>query len=672
VIVEIIKNNQFTDKKGNILNNYKVFLNRKGTWISSLDFSSFPDLIEVGRNYVNAIVKKDGIIETESRLTDTITLKEPINDYYIINERQNQVGKFKVLLPKAKSILLEGVVNEPDTDLDTKELGVTNINGKFEIIDIPVMSMNAPNDTPRPKLGIIADVNRNGIYFNTTDNNVDTSGWNKVKKPSDQIQPKRVEKPAQAAVQQQAPQAPVQTAPSSQKGAFVAGLHYTINIEGVPVTFILTTSLNESNFKESIAIKPNDGVQQLVNKGVDLDKIIFDTVISNNRSYFLNKLERNNVATEKEYLVASKKETNKMIKQSEKSEKLNFVNNLLDYSVKKNVDSQTRERLFMLIGREVEKSGFNIEQIEAIVEEKLEQKLKKNNPSQPESHDPKNTVSVLSLFDTEFKYLTHEWDNEEIEFNRETYLKNIIFPIYDSSINANKKLPSHLKSRLWAFIKKPKIKNGEDNIWFVNPLFGKPFKSKYGWSSEAFIDWYDNSINKNIADTPMILDEMINPFKNSIQIRKGKLFDHLYPITHEILENKFEINYNKERLDSAKFYADVQDLFIAVKIILKNIKEEAETNDRYSVEFNYTEMDNFKILEIIHIDSKCMLNGTLNILGGNSNSIKEKLTGLCNWSIEAVFADGPKRLNILWDKQIAEIEDINYQPKGFVHKLYFY
>ena len=82
----------------------------------------------------------------------------------------------------------------------------------------------------------------------------------------------------------------------------------------------------------------------------------------------------------------------------------------------------------------------------------------------------------------------------------------------------------------------------------------------------------------------------------------------------------------------------------------------------------------FKKIVIVHHDSKPNLPSHDSKLfeGGDMSFIKEKLIGVCNWSVEGAFIDGNKRVNLLWDdNKKAKIEDISTN-EGFTHILYFY
>lgn len=78
---EIAKHNKHTDKEGNPVNTYKIFIKGSGIWISDYLYAN-----DEFKNYFKVIDNK-------------IVLKDPISDNYLVEDRKNKKGKFKVLLP---------------------------------------------------------------------------------------------------------------------------------------------------------------------------------------------------------------------------------------------------------------------------------------------------------------------------------------------------------------------------------------------------------------------------------------------------------------------------------------------------------------------------------------------------------------------------------------------
>ena len=286
--------------------------------------------------------------------------------------------------------------------------------------------------------------------------------------------------------------------------------------------------------------------------------------------------------------------------------------------------------------------------------------------SQIKIHSPHETIKALRLFDTDLKYFTHKWDIEG-EFNRVKEIEK------GKKIIEGLDLPKPLWHRINIFITRDNDKKREeDKEWFVHYLFGRTFNCYYSWDNKKFIDWFENSISKDIT-APIINDNMIEPFKHSIQIRDNRLIDHIRPLADKYLGNEFGIEY--KNLEQAKFYTNVQELMRGIIAIFESIKKYAVANDRFKVRIEYLDKDTTRAIRITHIKSVCLLNSTNpDFIGGSFKSIAEKMFfSICNWSIEAKFADGSKRLNILSDIDNLEfIEDLVNEPEGFTHILYFY
>ena len=116
--------------------------------------------------------------------------------------------------------------------------------------------------------------------------------------------------------------------------------------------------------------------------------------------------------------VKSTDKTSKVLEKKDKtSNKLSFVNNLLDYSIKKKVDEKTRERIFTLIGKEVENSDELKEVIARI--EKLENELKPANQESVEekfeldlsTHKPLNLVNFIFVITSYSIHYTKLYDS---------------------------------------------------------------------------------------------------------------------------------------------------------------------------------------------------------------------------------------------------------------------
>jgi len=360
-----------------------------------------------------------------------------------------------------------------------------------------------------------------------------------------------------------------------------------------------------------------------------------------------------------------------------KNDKIKFIQNVINVSQS---NPKFQNQISELLKKELEKKESDenlilnkISGIENVLDEIKDkfvsnEKESKNNDKIVESnydpkHNPKEVLNLLQLFETQLKYFTHKWEKEEF-FDKKSEIekaKKLLKYYYT-------KIPTNFYARINAFL--TKNSNRELNYeWFVNNLFGEKFECKYSWDNPKFNEWYNNSITKDIT-SPEIDENMILPFKNSIQIRDGNFKKHIEPIIKKYFSELYVTDY--KNLEKAKFYVDVQALVLVIKKILEtSIYKWAKKNDNFKIEFEYLELEH--CLKICHLKSECHLKSdNPNLFGGDTNSLKEAFLNLCNWSVEAKYSDGYKRINLLTDKTDQQyIENLNYEVLGYTHILYF-
>jgi RNA-directed DNA polymerase len=308
----------------------------------------------------------------------------------------------------------------------------------------------------------------------------------------------------------------------------------------------------------------------------------------------------------------------------------------------------------------------------------LEEYWKKNSSiSSSESeilHTPKDTWQFLKLFEDKnsFKFLVHDFEDAEEDFSRDIVVKTA-----RKAYNLAKmqlRVPKHLDSRFYhfAFLEKPN--------WFTRETGEKKTHDK-GWSGKELTEWCNKPMYRGIHPfkDAYYLDEMIMPFKHSIEVRHGKL----QPLFNQVINNpefnmkgKFDVKFIN--LNKAKFLTDVYDFELGLICLFSPFREIADVNKKYSIEitFKWEIVDNYrlKIITITHLDSLPFKHSDApDLLKGDLNSAKELFRNLCNWSIEAKFEDGFKRVNILNDNpSVPPIETIEKSEVGFTHVLSFY
>lgn len=214
-------------------------------------------------------------------------------------------------------------------------------------------------------------------------------------------------------------------------------------------------------------------------------------------------------------------------------------------------------------------------------------------------------------------------------------------------------------------------------IWFTWET-GKNEKIYLGWSCKELVDWCNNPVNKDVHPfrDARYLDKMITPFKHCIEVRKGKLDRLFNQVIDRQLKEKFEVTYFN--LNKATFLTDVNVFQSGLMYLFSPFLEIADDNKEYRVEiaFKTEKVANYrlKIITITHHNSlPNKRSDDEDLLKGDLNEAKERFRNLCNWSIEAKFDDGFKRVHILNDNpNVPKIETIEKSEVGFTHVLSFY
>lgn len=286
-------------------------------------------------------------------------------------------------------------------------------------------------------------------------------------------------------------------------------------------------------------------------------------------------------------------------------------------------------------------------------------------------HKPKDTVTFLKLFEDRdaFKFLTHDFDNTDEEFSRSDIVKKAK-EVYEK-VRKDLVVPEILTTRFhhYAFHKKPKWWTWEKGT--QSDIF-------LGWSGKKLIDWCNDPINESIHPfkDSYYLDNMITPFKNCIEVRLG----YLPKLFQQVIDKKLDKSFDVEYIDlkKARFYTDVNIFQSGLNSLFTPFKEIANENNNHKIQISFNREKigetRLKVIKIIHFDSMPLkFSDDEDLIKGDLKEAKERFKGLCNWSIEAKFEDGFKRINILNDNQdIQYIETIEKEETGFTHILSFY
>ena len=330
--------------------------------------------------------------------------------------------------------------------------------------------------------------------------------------------------------------------------------------------------------------------------------------------------------------------------------KASFIGELL---TERNISTSNKEKVMSFCNQEFKDTG-------------------KSQATYPKPQQTYDFLSFLSSKDGGLKNLTHDFNYGYIEYDE------FINQCKHEFEEGKKNYPNVEKSIIdrieqFAFAQSPQW----DTLYAKNDAGISPSTIGYGWSEPNFIKWYkDNKIHP--ATDSFYNREMIIPFKNSIQVRADS--GNLIKLINLLITKNFgkdpccdvEIS---ENLKMAQFYTDVKRLGQAIDRIFSTIKYYSEINFCNKVSVEYFE-DNFKNLSITHIDSVSTKSANdKDYMGGDTKAIRSALWGLCNYEIQAIFADGAYKKIILSDKYKESGRTYPVEEKlikGYTHILRFY
>jgi len=373
-------------------------------------------------------------------------------------------------------------------------------------------------------------------------------------------------------------------------------------------------------------------------------------------------------------------------------DKSKFITDLLDYSIKRKIDDKTKERLINLISKEFDKAGIveteiieRLIRIEGLVSNKSESSVgdkKTSSDKLPRPlHKPKDTKNFLSLFNNSegLKYLTHKFNDGKRDYKKFIELCKSEF---EKGKDDYPNVPVSLLKRIeeFAFSDNPK--------WYIRKGKYKIFQKK-GWSELTFIDWYKKDLNIHPGLDAKWNNEMLIPFKETIEVRAGnltKIIDESIEFAFGDSKRNFSFKINSDEINTAEFYTDVDSLQQALFHIFSTIKERSEKNLCFEINICYINETllggDFKKIIITHIDSEATKKSNdPEFAKGDLKTIQYYLWGLCNYELQAKFPDGYKKRILLtdnltdYDKYVKTNNSLDVtkaEVLGFSHILKFY
>lgn len=298
------------------------------------------------------------------------------------------------------------------------------------------------------------------------------------------------------------------------------------------------------------------------------------------------------------------------------------------------------------------------------------------------THKPKETKLFLSLFNNSqgLKYLTHKFNDGKPNYY--TFIE-LCKSEFDNGKSEYPNVPDAVLRRIeeFAFAPNPEwfIRNGNEKIF-----------PKRGWAEASFFEWYNQDVNIHPGFDSKWNNEMIIPFKESIEVRAGNLktiIEEILITSLGISKSNFIITLNEQSINTAEFYTDVDKIKLALCHIIATIKDRADENFCFEIDIDFINESlvggNFKKLVITHINSEPTKHSNdKDFIKGDMKTIQSNLWGLCNYEIAAKFPDGFRKKIILTDdfndykNYVEKGESIpindSIKVKGFTHILKFY
>lgn len=338
-----------------------------------------------------------------------------------------------------------------------------------------------------------------------------------------------------------------------------------------------------------------------------------------------------------------KNSTSKNIYQNPKNK---FVLDILDYALKKKIDTPIRDRLLKLVSNEVTKTGIIEETIlERLTNLELEfGRIKNSNDpiKAPErvkervkKHSPKAMVKFLYHFtiDEKFKWFTHNPEGSITDFNYTNYT-------YAAKIEYDKVSGWNINRRTYFNVKNFIFDEKEESF-----VFGK---GKIDCSWRDVKTWCLNNLNAHPFEAEIngnIFKKYINQFKKVIEFRTDEpdsTFNiHVKNFIRKELGVDFNLSFSNSFIllgQSMKLYCDVNQFFYGLKNICEWIKiNKSKSND---VEIDLEQSEEFYTLEIFHKMSYLAISPQhekLKGLSGDFDTIRKLLFSVADWEIEASF-----------------------------------
>lgn len=720
---KIIKITQFTDKAGQIFRTFKLQHEWDFFWFSELTFNSYPELFTTSDN--------------------AISFKEPFDQYFLFEKKKNKNGEFLVLLPKKtgnvppflhQSVKYDYDIIIPEEKKKSEESSSLLIMTDEQAIKWmntrklkPMGKISATFkmdlDSQKEQKNTFVPKDNTGLFENSIKGNEDATivqsnpnsdmetvftkaikiDEDKINKPNDSFE-NGLNIPNSAAAKQNYKVAEDEFAGVSEPVALFESKSVVNQQDAPPKKRKLIIPPKPENLKQ----KKSDYFD-LIKKGASIEDFAKNSIFGKmaTKQDIVDEFGddfANQVFTSPDDFTgqANQQQTNNpdSYKDENKShssnEKLSFINGLINLSSKRNVVEKTRERLFGLIGKELERYGMPEDKILLQIQKDVES-IKMHigadyDYSQPTSeaksghpvnfnkpaHKPRSTAKFLSNF----------------KFDNDTGLKELVHRPNSKTQDTHELLEK---------VKKHPVLSNEFG-YGRTPGF-EPINNLVRSETIELVKQFEKSLTKDNAN----VERYFHPFgvnydftekakKFKRNYRFGPAGDDTYSCLRILIKdvaesciNKFNYSIN---FDPEENVFDMVSTFISWGPALEkgltsifnglsdstNIKGNKKFQETKRIQVRSTkdrerEMVNIFIEDVDSI-AKHDEKEILKFFRGSDPVTKNYFWGLCNWSVLFDNPNGSFELRILSDK-VSEYKDepilkLNKKINAFVHKLSFY
>ncbi len=292
-------------------------------------------------------------------------------------------------------------------------------------------------------------------------------------------------------------------------------------------------------------------------------------------------------------------------------------------------------------------------------------------------HRPKAVMEFLNQFkdsNSGLKYLTHKWDTSNfMDYN--TVIKKAKED-FDSTTKYN--IPKNLFAitNQFAFTEKP--------AW----SYKKGPQCKLSWACAAMKAWIEKNPDKDPNLDAYWEQEMIEPFKNLIELRRGTMKEEFEDRLKNIFKDsnsewicKVDTNFKDTKIytNTLTFWESIERIFNIIKKHSNGQQSITISLKKHSIEENGVTIP---MRTILILDEEATLPNhepeVENLIkGGDLSDIYKNFYGYCNWSIQGQFgSNGTTRyckVNILDDRNNPSVIDVAANEiKGVLHQITFY